>query len=112
MREVLREVLDHLAPDDVVAQEPGFKLERDRIAPTMRQKATFVFRSRGLSTSSRRAPQDATAVVDELTAAFVRSTYERGSASTHGSPSRDEVEKLKMYVDTVLMELLETSGPP
>jgi hypothetical protein len=110
MREVVREVLDHLAPDNAVAQESGFRLERDRISPTMRQKATFVLRSRGLSSSSRRAPQDATAVVDELTAAFVRSTYERGSASAHGAPSREEVERLKMYVDTVLMELLETSG--
>lgn len=110
MREVVREVLDHLAPDDAVAEDPGFGLERDRMAPTMRQKAAFVLRSRGLSSSSRRAPQDATAVVDELTASFVRSTYERGSASTHGAPSREEVERLKMYVDSVLMELLETSG--
>lgn len=74
----------------------------------MRKKATFVLRSRGLSQTSRRAPQDAIAVVDELTASFVRSTYERGSASTHGAPEKNEIERLKMYVDTVLMELLET----
>jgi len=74
----------------------------------MRQKATFVLRSRGLSQTSRRAPQDAIAVVDERTASFVRSTYERGSASTHGAPEKNEIERLKMYVDTVLMELLET----
>ncbi len=74
----------------------------------MRQKAGFVLRSRELSGTSRRAPQDAIAVVDELTASFVRSTYERGSASTHGTPEGREIERLKMYVDTVLMELLET----
>jgi hypothetical protein len=111
LREVVRDVLDHLASDDAVVNEPGFRLERDRIAPTMRQKATFVLRSRGLSGTSRRAPQDAIGVVDELTASFVRSTYERGSASTHGAPEKQEVERLKMYVDTVLMELLETSRP-
>lgn len=111
-REVVREVLDHLAPDDAVMNEPHFRLERDRIAPTMRQKASFVLRSRDLSGTSRRAPQDAIAVVDELTASFVRSTYERGSASTHGAPGKQEVERLKMYVDTVVMELLETSRPP
>jgi hypothetical protein len=109
-REVVREVLDHLAPDDEVMNEAGFKLERDRVAPTMRQKASFVLRSRDLSATSRRAPQDAIAVIDELTASFVRSTYERGSASTHGTPERREVERLKMYVDTVLMELLETEA--
>jgi hypothetical protein len=107
-REVVREVLDHLAPDGEATKEPGFRLERDRIAPTMRQKASFVLRSRELSGTSRRAPQDAIAVVEELTASFVRSTYERGSASTHGTPEKREIERLKMYVDTVLMELLET----
>lgn len=107
-REVVREVLDHLAPDDDVMKEPGFSLERERIAPTMRQKASFVLRSRNLSGTSRKVPQDAIGVVDELTATFVRSTYERGSASTHGAPEKREIERLKMYVDTVLMELLET----
>jgi hypothetical protein len=33
---------------------------------------------------------------------------ERGSGSTHGSPSKTDVEKLKMYVDVCLVELLET----
>lgn len=111
-REVVREVLDHLAPDDAMTKEPGFQLEKGRIAPTMKQKASFVLRSRGLSGTSRKAPQDAIAVVDELTASFVRSTYERGSASTHGAPQKQEVERLKMYVDTVLIELLAASGPP
>jgi hypothetical protein len=111
-REVVREVLDHLAPDEAVVNETGFRVERDRIAPTMKQKASFVLRSRDLSGTSRRAPQDAIAVVDELTASFVRSTYERGSASTHGAPEKRQVERLKMYVDTVLMELLETSRLP
>lgn len=112
LREVVREVLDHLAPDGEVTKEPGFRLERDRVAPTMRQKASFVLRSRDLSGTSRRVPQDAIAVVDELTASFVRSTYERGSASTHGAPEKGETERLKMYVDTVLMELLETEPQP
>jgi hypothetical protein len=110
MREVVREVLDTLAPDEDVMGQPGFKLEKERAAPTMKQKATFVFRSRAVSANSRKAPQDATAIVDELTASFVRSTYERGSVSTHTSPNRSEVEKLKMYVDIVLSELLEASN--
>jgi hypothetical protein len=110
LREVVREVLDHLATDDAVAKSEGFKVEKDRRGPTMKRKAAFVFRSRGLSTSKRKTPQEAISIVDELTAAFVRSIYERGSGSTHGAPTRDDVEKLKMYVDIALVELLETSG--
>jgi Predicted pPIWI-associating nuclease len=84
LREVVREVLDHLAPDDAVTKSEGFKLEKGRRGPTMKQKAGFVFRSRGLSTSKRKTPQEAISIVDELTATFVRSIYERGSGSTHG----------------------------
>lgn len=112
LREVVRETLDHLAPDDAVMKEPNFKFEKDRKGPTMRQKASFVFRSRGLSESKRKTPQEAVSLVDALTAAFVRSIYERGSGSTHGAPSKGDVDKLKMYVDIALVELLETSRPP
>lgn len=111
LREVLREVLDHLAPDADVMSEPTFKLEKDRFGPTMKQKAAFVLRSRGLSETDRRAPQDAIGIVDALTASFVRSTYERGSASTHGAPAREAVQRLKMYVDVALIELLQTTRP-
>jgi hypothetical protein len=107
LRELVREVLDHLAPDDAVMKETGFKLEKDRRAPTMKQKASFILRARGLSSTSRKAPQDAISVVDELTATFVRSAYDRGSASTHGTPEKADVERLKMYVDLVLTELFE-----
>jgi Predicted pPIWI-associating nuclease len=114
LREVVREVLDHLAPDEAVTKQEGYKAEkdpagRDRTGPTMRQKASFVFQSRGLSPSKRKAPQEALSIIDALTATFVRSIYERGSSSTHGAPTKGDIEKLKMYVDIALVELLETS---
>ena len=109
LREVMREVLDHLAPDDEVLAAPGFKLEKDRSGPTMRQKMSHILKSRGLGATSRKAPQDASAIVDELTASFVRSTYERGSAATHISPTLQDVHRLKTYVDAALMELLEAT---
>jgi predicted pPIWI-associating nuclease len=110
LREAVREVLDHLAPDTSVMAEAGFKLEKDRKAPTMKQKATFVLRSRGLSASRRRNPQEAVTIVDELTASFVRSIYERGSATTHGSPTWEDIDRLLMYVNVVLVELLEAGS--
>jgi hypothetical protein len=38
---VLREFLDHLAPDDDVLKS-GVKLEKDQRRPTMKQKAIFI----------------------------------------------------------------------
>jgi hypothetical protein len=110
LREIMREVLDHLAPDNSVMVMPGFKLESDQTHPTMKQKATFVLKSRQLPQSSRKVPQDLTNLIDISTASFVRSTYVRGSVSSHTSPSKEEVIRLKRYADNVLMELLETGS--
>jgi hypothetical protein len=107
LRETLREVLDHLAPDQEVMNVPGFKLEQDRQRPTMRQKARFVLRSRGLSATLRKAPEDTISLVDERTSSLVRSAYERGSVSTHVAMKKPEVQQLKLYIDSVLAELLQ-----
>jgi hypothetical protein len=57
LRESLREVLDHLAPNEEVVKSPGFKLEKDQTAPTMKQKVRFIFRARERSATESAAPQ-------------------------------------------------------
>jgi Predicted pPIWI-associating nuclease len=107
LREALREVLDHLAPDDKVTNAPGFKLESGRTKPTQKQKVKYILKSRGLSRTAINAPQDSVSIIEELTASLARSTYERSSLSTHVTTARQEVEQVKMYIDIVLVELLE-----
>lgn len=107
LRETLREVLDHFAPDEVVAKSEGFKFEKGLTLPTMKQKARFILRSRGLPKTAIRAPEDSVSLVEERTASLARSVYERSSISTHVATTRQEVLRLKMYVDSVLAELLE-----
>jgi hypothetical protein len=72
----------------------------------MRQKAHFVLQSRRVADAAARAPEDPVSVVDAQTAALVRSVYQSGSLVTHVASARSDVRKLKMYVDTVLGELL------
>jgi hypothetical protein len=112
LREALREVLDHLAPDVEVSRGPGYKPEAGQTKPTMRQKARFVLRSRGHPETAAKAPEDAVGVVEELVASLVRSVYQSGSLSTHVTSARARVKQLKMYVDTVLAELLEVHAAP
>lgn len=107
LREALRETLDYLAPDAEVMAEPSFEFEKDRKRPTQRQKALFVLRMRRLSREAMRAPELAVLMTEELGAAIARTTYNRGSASAHGTGSGQEVRQLKMYIDAVLAELLE-----
>ena len=44
---------------------------------------------------------------DEAVASLARSTYQRGSASTHAPADAKEIRNLKRYVDALLGELLE-----
>jgi Predicted pPIWI-associating nuclease len=109
LREVLRETLDYLAPNKEVEASTGFQLEKDRTKPTMAQKARYILRQRGIPKNSIDAPKKAIEIVEDTVSSFVRSTYDRGSIDTHTSDgiSKPQVDQLKMYVDSVLCELLE-----
>ncbi len=107
LREVLREVLDYLAPDQEVKRISGYKQEPGTSGPTMRQKVHFVLKNRGTSNTTMETPEAAASVVDEAVSKVVRATYNRGSMTTHASGAKSEIQQIKMYLDTVLFELLE-----
>src|ERR1700690_780439 len=65
LREILREALDYLAPDKVVMSSSGFKLEKDKTVPTMKQKVRFILKSRNKSATAIEVPESATTIVDE-----------------------------------------------
>ncbi|MFA6098994.1 MAG: hypothetical protein WCV50_05660 [Patescibacteria group bacterium] len=117
LREVLREVLDNLAPDQEVKQQKDFKLEPNTHKPTMKQKVRFILKARGQNKTEMNTTENTTALVDgsqEMIATIARSTYEKGSVGTHtdkGSP-KASCKQYKMYVDSVLCELLEIHNLP
>jgi hypothetical protein len=106
LRETVREVLDHFAPDAQVMKAPGFALEKDRKGPTMSQKARFILKSRETPHGAMKSTQDAADRIEEGTAALARSVYDRGSMTSHRTTTRDEVKRLKLYVDALLTDLL------
>lgn len=107
LREALREVLDHLAPDKDVSRQPDFKLEQNQTKPTMKQKVRYILKSRGKNKAVSEAPERAVEIVDEMVGALARSVYNRSSLSTHVGTTKQEVQQVKAYVDVVLGELLE-----
>jgi hypothetical protein len=107
LREVLREVLDHLAPDADVMAAPGFKVERDQTKPTMKQKAVHVLKARGLNDTQRKPATDAIAIVEGAVGSLARAAYNVGSLATHISSERAEVLTFKGYADAVVAQLLE-----
>jgi len=110
LREVVRETLDHLAPDAEVVSGPGYQNEEGRATPTMRQKARFILKARGLGDTALKPSQDALQVVEAGIAALTRSVYDRGSLSTHVSSTRREIATVKNYTDALLAELLQTTS--
>lgn len=107
LREALREVLDHLAPEKEVISQENFKLEKGKKRPTRKQKVRYILKSRGKNRSQTEAPESAVALVEEKVGALAGSVYNRFSVSTHISTSKQEVRQIKAYVDVVLGELLE-----
>ncbi|MGZ5230961.1 MAG: pPIWI-associating nuclease domain-containing protein [Burkholderiales bacterium] len=103
LREVLRDVIDQLAPDATVAAASGFQLEKGRVGPTVRQKVRFVMKSRGRGSTVTASTEDALAGAD----AMVRSLYNRGSAATHTAREKLEVRRILAYTEAILIDLLE-----
>jgi len=107
LREVLREAIDYLAPDDKVMTSPGLQLEQGQKSPTQKQKVRFILRARKSNSASVAVAEASLETVEESVAVLARSTYQRGSASAHATTNASEIRSLKRYVDALLAELLE-----
>lgn len=105
-RESLRETLDKLAPDADVEAAPSYKTEQDAKRPTMKQKARYILKNRGLSANQIASPEDAIRIVEDSLSGLTRSVYTLSSISTHTPATREEVARIHVCVRIVLCELL------
>lgn len=106
LREALREILDHLAPDSDVTAAPGYAQEKERIGPTMKQKVRFIMKKKG-KRSSTDAPEQAATAFEEAIAALTRAVYEQSSKAAHAASERQTVIQLRRYVLAILHEITE-----
>jgi Predicted pPIWI-associating nuclease len=109
LRETLREVIDHFAPDEKVSAVQNFQLEAGQNRPTQKQKVRHILKARRSPSSAVAVAEASLDTVDEAVATLARSTYRRGSASTHAGTTGREIKSLKRYIDALLAELLEVS---
>lgn len=110
LREALRETLDVLAPDDEVAKEPGFKLEKDAHRPTMKQKVRYILKKRETPHGAMAAPETAVQGIEDIVGGITRSVYNRTRISTHTETDKKEVVRVHAWVRLVMCDLLEV--PP
>ena len=107
LREVLREVLDYLAPDTDVMSAPNYRNETDQTKPTMGQKVKHILRSRLRSNSQQATTEKSIQLIEQLYGEIARGVYTRASRASHLEATKSEVIKIKRYLDTVLFDLLE-----
>jgi hypothetical protein len=107
LREVVREVLDHLAPDADVTGSAGFKLDEGLKGPSMKQKVRFILKARKVPDTAKQTAEDSVKHLDENIPSLGRSVYNRGSMDVHTGRTREEVLNFKLYADAILGELLE-----
>jgi Predicted pPIWI-associating nuclease len=97
LREALREILDHLAPNAEV---------KDRTGPTTKQKVRFILKTKGKRSSSD-TPEQAVTAFEEAIAGLTRAVYELSSKATHVAGERQTVAQLRRYVVAILHDILE-----
>lgn len=106
LRESLRELLDTLAPDNLVMAEPNYQNEKDKKSPTMKQKARYILKAKRPRENTIKTLDESLDLVEEKIASLVRATYSRTSASAHTLSERSEVMQIKKYIEIVIIELL------
>jgi hypothetical protein len=106
LREALRETLDALAPDKDVEAMSGYKHEVNATRPTMKQKAKFILKSRGMKGAQVDHSVGVVENVEDMVSGITRSVYSRSSVSTHTPTDREEVVRLHLWVRLILCELL------
>ncbi len=106
LREALREILDHLAPDTEVTTTQGYVQEKERTGPTMKQKVRFIMKKNGKRNSSD-APEQAATAFEEAVAGLTRAVYEQTSKATHVAGERQTVVQLRRYVVAIFHDILE-----
>jgi len=111
LREVLRGVLDRLAPDNEVKSADWFKQAKQKGTsknenPTMSEKTKFIMRKRGSGSAATEAAESYMSSIEERLGHVVRATYRRASNSTHSGAEREELSQQLRYANALLAELL------
>lgn len=107
LREVLGATIRQLSPpDDEIVNRSWFKGHQGK--PTQAERIRAI-----LGDKARYAPPTKTLeIIDATIGSVARSTYSRASAATHlgRSTARDDVGRLRPWVDAILGEILPDAG--
>jgi Predicted pPIWI-associating nuclease len=104
-REVLRQAIDAMAPDDQVRRQSWFKgyVKDGNVEATQAERVQYAAQLRG---GDYRAANEATEIIDQRIGRLGRMVYKSGSAALHAETQQTEVRKMMGYVFAVLDDVL------
>jgi hypothetical protein len=106
IRELLRKLLEQLAPVDKVEAEPWFKQEANTSGPTQRQRVKYILASQNGDSKQQKVAQDIELIEDKI-GMLVRDVYGRASDAAHRSKSKAEAFKILRYFHAFAYDLLD-----
>lgn len=105
IREILRGILELLAPDTELTTQPGFQLEKGATSPTQKQKVVHILRKHNAGSKEEEVAKQAIFIEDRV-GNLVRAMYSRASNAAHTSRDRKEVIRILNYFEAVAHDLL------
>jgi hypothetical protein len=109
LREVLRELLEILAPDAAVKKAKWFAQDPKTEGPTQEQRAKYILEQRALNKTQAPVIQETLTTVEESIARLVRKTYKRINNASHTQQDQEEIKNILNYFNLLIKELLGIS---
>ena len=106
IRELLRKLLEELAPTDEVKTQPWFKQEANTSGPTQKQRVKYILAAQNGDSKQQKVAQDIELIEDKI-GALVRDVYGRASDAAHRSKSKGEAFKILRYFEAFAYDLLD-----
>lgn len=106
IREVLRGLLEELAPDENVTAELWYKQEKGTSGPTHKQRVRYILRKRGAGSKEQKVAEKVD-IFEDWVGDLTRATYTRASDAAHRGKDRKEVRRIVRYFEAFAHDLLD-----
>jgi hypothetical protein len=105
IRELLRKILEHLAPTEEVQKQRWFKQEPNTSGPTQKQRVKYILATQGGDSKQQKVAAGVDVLEDKI-GTLVRDVYGRASDAAHRSKSKAEAFKILRYFHAFAYDLL------
>lgn len=106
IREVLRGLLEALAPDEEVTTQSWYKQDKQTPGPTQKQRVRYVLQERGAGSKEQKVAEKVD-VIEDWVGDLARATYTRASDAAHRTKDPKEVRRIVRYFEAFAHDLLD-----